>query len=324
MSDRATIVSAVLQGTAWADWDRVAIAGDASARRYFRLSNGMDRVILMDAPPAACPDTARFVQIATLLNNAGLAAPRVLHADIGAGILVLSDLGPTDFATHLRTSPQDEGTVYKAAADVLQDVARITPPPDMHRLTPQIGAEMLAPLGTDYVGGDITNLQTTLEDALSRHTGPADTLALRDFHAENLIWRSERSGTDRVGLLDFQDAFLAPAGYDLASLLRDARRDVSASTAAAVIDRFVSAAPTDSARLRCQIALLGAQRNLRILGIFAQLSRVQGKRRYLQFMDRVWHHILADLENPALADLRAAVLAAVPPPTPAHLERLAP
>ena len=324
MSDRDAVIATVLQGTPWATWEQVPITGDASARRYVRLRKGKDQVILMDAPPADCPDTARFAQIAGLLNSAGLTAPQVLHADFGAGVLVLTDLGATDFASHLRSAPNDETRLYLAATDVLQEVASIAPPPDMHRLTPEVGAQMLAPLGTDYVGGDIANLQAELEDALSRHTGPADTLALRDFHAENLIWRPEHSGTARVGLLDFQDAFVAPAGYDLASLLRDARRDVSASTSTAVINRFVSAVPTDSARLRRQIALLGAQRNLRILGIFAQLSRVQGKRRYLQFMDRVWNHILADLDDPALADLRAAVLAVVPPPTPAHLERLAP
>jgi aminoglycoside/choline kinase family phosphotransferase len=106
-------------------------------------------------------------------------------------------------------------------------------------MDPKIGANMVA-ITAEWYAKDVdqTNLVAAMKDALSALTAIADTLALRDFHAENLIWRPERNGLDRVGLLDFQDAFLAPAGYDLISLLKDARRDVDPILAQDIISQF--------------------------------------------------------------------------------------
>ncbi len=323
MSDRAADIAAVLQDTPWQDWRAHAITGDASARRYLRLTSDGASVIVMDAPADICTDTGRFVDIAQLLTQVGLAAPDVLKTDLSRGVLILSDLGPTDFAAHLRDHPEDEAVLYTAATDLLVAIRGIAPPSHLARLTPKVGAEMIGVLAPAYVDADITELQSALHGALDRYAPIPDTLALRDFHAENLIWRPDRTGHARVGLLDFQDAFVAPAGYDLASLLRDARRDVSAQTSEAMIHRFVSAFDAGEAGLRLQIATLGVQRNLRILGIFAALAQA-GKPRYLRFMDRVWTHIQTDLATPALADLRAAVTVTLPPPTPDHLQRLRP
>jgi aminoglycoside/choline kinase family phosphotransferase len=321
MSDRSADIAAVLQGSPWEDWRPRAITGDASARRYLRLMSGEESVIMMDAPPDICTDTARFVEIAQLLAQGGFAAPNVLKSDLARGVLILSDLGATDFAAHLRTHPDEETAIYTAATDLLIAVRDIAPPSHLVRLTPDIGAEMIDVLSPAYVDADISALQFVLKDALDRYAPTPDTLALRDFHAENLIWRPDRTGHARVGLLDFQDAFVAPAGYDLASLLRDARRDVSPATSEKMISRY--AVDTDLGKLRLQIATLGVQRNLRILGIFARLAQA-GKPRYLHFMDRVWSHIRTDLAAPELADLRAAVKATLPAPTPTYLVGLHP
>jgi aminoglycoside/choline kinase family phosphotransferase len=151
--------------------------------------------------------------------------------------------------------------------------------------------------------------------ALSACAPVADRLALRDFHAENLIWRPALAGAARVGLLDFQDAFIAPAGYDLVSLLRDARRDVDPKLVQDMIARFT--AGTDvGPDFPAQFACLGAQRNLRILGVFARLAKQAGKTRYLTLIPRVWRNLMLDLAHPALADLRAVVHDLLPPPQP--------
>ena len=240
MSDRDAVINQALAGTPWANWQRANIAGDASARRYLRLSSGDASVVVMDAPPATCRDTERFVHLANVLEQARLCAPRILHADLGAGILVLTDLGHGDFAAHLRKSPNDEALLYAAAVGVLLRLEGVETDLDLIRMTPEHSAQMLEPLGTFYVRGDITNVQQQMTLALQQHAAVADTLALRDYHAENLIWRADQSGIDRVGVLDFQDAFLAPAGYDFASLTRDARRDVSAMTVRKLTDQFGS------------------------------------------------------------------------------------
>ena len=148
-----------------------------------------------------------------------------------------------------------------------------------------------------------------------------DTLALRDFHAENLIWRPEHVGTDRVGLLDFQDAVLAPAGYDLASLIRDVRRDVSPQLAEDVTSYFEDHAKPGP-DFRAQLACLGAQRNLRILAVFARLAKVHGKRRYLDLMPRVWNNLMLDLQHPSLINLQTAVRDVLPAPDNTYLDKL--
>lgn len=322
MSERDVVLAEVLGETAWAGWSRQVIAGDASARRYFRLTSGGASVVVMDAPPDLCPDTARFVEIADWLVACSLEAPKVLLADLSRGILVLSDLGPTDAAMHLWTHPQEETKLYQAAADVLVKLEQATPPAGLTRLTPTVGAEMIGILSPHYTTAELSGLQNCLQAAMADILPEPETFALRDFHAENLIWRADETGTNRVGLLDFQDAFVAPAGYDLASLLRDARRDVSPETAMATIGNYADQTGRDLTQVHTEISTLAVQRNLRILGVFAKLARVDGKPRYLQFMPRVWQHIMTDLAHDALAPLRAAVLETLPAPTPEYLEGL--
>ena len=127
-------------------------------------------------------------------------------------------------------------------------------------------------------------------------------LALRDFHAENLVWRPEREGTDRLGLLDFQDAVLAPPEYDLASLLRDARRDIDDEPARGPPRPLRRAHGARSeARVAAAAAVLGVQRNLRILGVFARLARERGQARLPRPRARAsCAHLAADLAHPAL------------------------
>ena len=321
MSDRDRVINAVLGNTPWADWQRQPVAGDASARRYFRLKSGDQSVIVMDAPPETCSDTAQFIDVAETLCDAGLSAPQVLHSDLQRGVLVLSDLGTADFASHLRRHPKAEFTLYAAATDLLADVSKIRIDSNLTHLTPDYGAEMVGVLTPFYTDQEVSQLQQEIRRALDTFAPTPDTLALRDFHAENLIWRPDRHGRDQVGLLDFQDAIIAPTGYDLASLITDARRDVSPEVATAMITRHAKALGHDEDQLRLQIQVLGVQRNLRILGIFAKLAR-NGKPRYLQFMQRVWHHIQCAFAAPELAALRDTVSATLPAPTPEHLRGL--
>ena len=133
---------------------------------------------------------------------------------------------------------------------------------------------------------------------------------LRDVHAENLIWLPGRPGLAAVGLLDFQDAFLGPPAYDLVSLLADARRDLAPGLAPRMLARFAAAPGAEPERLAAEAALLTAQRNLRILGVFARLAE-GGKPGYLRFVPRVLGHVRAALAHPALSPL-ADVLGPLP------------
>jgi hypothetical protein len=131
---------------------------------------------------------------------------------------------------------------------------------------------------------------------------------LRDFHSPNLMWLPERQGIARVGLLDFQDALRGPWAYDLVSLLQDARLDVPATLEVHLFEHYcreVGRAESDFDRQAFALAYaaLGAQRNTKILGIFARLARRDGKPQYLRHNPRIWGYLARDLEHPALAAL---------------------
>ena len=132
----------------------------------------------------------------------------------------------------------------------------------------------------------------------------------RDYHAQNLMWLPEREGLARVGLIDFQDAVAGSRAYDLISLIEDARRDVSPELAE-IATRALSGAmraqgtPLDEDRFRAEMAVMAAQRNAKIVGIFARLYKRDGKPRYLAYLPRVWGYLERDLAHPALAELAA-------------------
>ncbi|WP_341212686.1 phosphotransferase [uncultured Limimaricola sp.] len=293
---------------------RAPLAGDASARRYERLAAPSgESLILMICPEDGLVALDAFITVARHLVSLRLCAPAIHALDREAGLALIEDLGPTQIAQWAGAHPDDLAP-YETAIDVLARLQSAPPLEGLARLTPEVGAEMIAPLGEWYAPGfDVKALQSALRDALERHAPEASALALRDYHAENLIWRPERSGTDRIGLLDFQDALLAPPEYDLVSLLRDARRDVSQDLRNAMIARFAAATGREVQAVAAACAVLGLQRNLRILGIFARLARRDGKTRYLALMPRVWGQIRADLRHPALSDLTPHAVA-IPAP----------
>ena len=132
---------------------------------------------------------------------------------------------------------------------------------------------------------------------------------IRDYHSPNLMWLPERKGLERVGILDFQDALRGPLAYDLVSLLQDARLDVPEPLERELLARYCSARgagskPFSRDRFVSLYAVLGAQRNSKILGIFARLAKRDGKRGYLAHIPRVARYLERDLAHPSLAALR--------------------
>ncbi|RYH04234.1 hypothetical protein EU805_02345 [Salipiger sp. IMCC34102] len=312
MSERAQAIARTLSRAPWRDWRAEPITGDASARIYTRLIGPEDSVVVMDADPAQDSGTPAFVKIARYLASRDLAAPKILMEDLDLGLVVMTDLGRDRIAEAVSRTPELEAEVYDAATDVLVALDGLAPPP-LAAMTPQVAGEMVAITAERYARCDPGPLCAAVTQSFAGLT--PDRIALRDVHAENLVWRPDRHGLDRVGLLDFQDAFLAPRGYDLASLLSDIRRDVPASVRAREIGRFARATGQDESDLNRALATLGAQRNLRILGVFSRLI-ANGKDHYAALMPRVWTTLMRDLSHPELSDLRAVVLRDLPPVAP--------
>jgi aminoglycoside/choline kinase family phosphotransferase len=156
-------------------------------------------------------------------------------------------------------------------------------------------------------------------DLLSKPATAPKTWALRDFHSPNLIWLDQRTGTAKVGIIDFQDTVLGPAAYDLASLLQDARIDVPEQLELALLTRYVKARRAsddtfDPAEFAEIYAIMSAQRNTKLLGIFARLNRRDGKPQYLRHLPRIWTYLTRSLAHPALSGIREWYSANVPPP----------
>jgi hypothetical protein len=331
MTDRTDLASSFLAATPWADARRAPLAGDASNRRYERLTHQGATAVLMDAPPEKGEDVRPFVRIARHLRDQGLSAPEILAEDSEHGFLLLEDLGDDLFARVIPRQPDLERPLYECATDLLVAL-HDAPLPELDRYGPRLMAEMAGLALSKYRSGILGDhdpdlqkrFENQFEDILRLTVRGDAVLVQRDYHAENLLWLPEREGVARVGLLDFQDARAGHPAYDLVSLLQDARRDVPAGVEMQMIDRYIAATGADDHGFRTAYTVLGVQRNLRILGVFARLSLEYGKPHYVDLIPRVWAHMISGLEHPALAPVADMIRAALPAPTPDNLDRLRP
>ena len=308
----------------WADAQVAFLAGDASARRHFRLIREDRAAVLMDADA----DTLKpYLTMTDWLRERGFDAPQVLAADPVTGLALIEDFGDAQLARVIEADPAQALPLLDRIAAMLARLASFPPAPgilalDGPEMARQVG--MFAEYYPQAAGADADAIDAAQQIAPTIARLHAQLCAdlppvtsLRDFHAENLILTPD----NRLGLLDFQDAVATHPGYDLVSVLHDARRSLPAEVEEAAITRFLTDTGLDPDRFHAAFALLGAQRNLRIMGIFTRLCIRDGKPRYLNFMPHTWALIARETAHPALADL-AALVARQPAPTPEILERI--
>lgn len=325
---RETLATAFLNTTDWAGAQRAPLAGDASNRKYQRLRDGDRHAVLMDAAPELGEDVRPFVAVAQWLSGQGLSAPSILAEDPVHGFLLIEDLGDDLYARVLAKDPTHEMDLYHTATDVLVTLHAATPMAGLATYDPAVMTP-LAALAYDWylaesAGPDEAakaEFSTAFAPVLATHCDCSVTI-LRDYHAENLLWLPDRDGVARVGLLDFQDAMTGDPAYDLVSMLMDARRDVSPTVEAEMIAYYAAARGFDPDAFAARYHVAGAQRNLRILGVFARLSRRDGKTHYVDLIPRVWGHLMRNLAHPALADIARIVQRDLPQPGAEVLERL--
>jgi aminoglycoside/choline kinase family phosphotransferase len=334
------------------------MAGDASTRSYARLIRDDGVVILMNSPrrpdgPAIydgksysaavhlAEDVKPFVAIAGGLRERGFSAPVIHHADLDTGFLITEDFGSAGFIEG--DPPRPIAARYETAVDMLAALHREVLPevlPLAPHLTYAISAfdieAMLVEIGlmlewylpdrdvepTNALRAEFVMMWRELLSRRAAAPKASDkTWVMRDFHSPNLIWLDERSGTSKVGVIDFQDAVLGPAAYDLVSLLQDARIDVPEQLELVLLTRYIKARRAaddtfDPAGFAEIYALMSAQRNTRLLGTFARLNRRDGKPQYLRHQPRIWAYLIRSLAHPMLAGIREWYSANVPPPAP--------
>ena len=325
-------------GTAGAgEATRRFLLGDASARAYETIeAPGLPTRILMNSPrrPDGPPirDGKPYSQIAHLaetvvpfvavdraLRDAGYCAPAIHAQDLDRGFLLIEHLGDGGFLGD--GAPVAER--YVAAARLLADMHARTWPRRMpvapgvtYELPPYDRAAMLieTELLTDWylpaetgaqptnaVRADYANAWTAVLDGIA---DAEQTLVLRDFHSPNIIWRPERSGFDRLGIIDFQDALWGPAAYDVASLAQDARVTIPEPLERTILDAYCAARSAagqfDRPAFERAYAVMAAQRNAKILGIFVRLNVRDGKPGYLKHLPRIRDYFARSMRHEAL------------------------
>jgi N-acetylmuramate 1-kinase len=314
---RREALNAFLAAAGWEGVTPVMLAGDASFRRYYRLGEAGRRAVLMDAPPPM-EDVGPFIAVAEMLRNLGLSAPEIYAEDRQHGFLLIEDFGD-DIYTRLLARGADERALYALAIDTLAALHRAVAEHGRPALPPYDEIRLLdeAALLADWYAPDVLGRalpEQARDDYLARwqdillmgslplgaQSGP--TLVLRDYHVDNLMLLPGRPGVRACGLLDFQDAVCGPASYDLVSLLEDARRDVPENLRESMTERYLASFPEiDRAAFARSAAILAAQRNCKIIGIFTRLWRRDGKPAYLAHIPRVWRLLEDDLgREPAL------------------------
>jgi len=341
---RLEAIFAFLQRTGWADARLSYLQGDASARRFARLRRNGCCVVLMDAPrqPDGPPirngksysriahlaeDIRPWVAVTSALRNVGLSAPAVVAQDLEAGLLLVEDLGDSVFGSAVQRG-LDQAELWRAAVDVLLHLRGQGVPsfprlvdgyvrrlPRYDRDALQIEVELLLdwywPAVRNEPAPDAVRAEylaawnAIFDDILKLPTG----WVLRDYHSPNLLWLPDREGLQQVGILDCQDALEGPVAYDLVSLLQDARVDVPETLEQELYRHYCKTAAAlepafDQAAFDFAYAALGAQRNTKILGIFARLSRRDGKDGYLRHIPRIWRYLDRNLAHATLRPLK--------------------
>jgi aminoglycoside/choline kinase family phosphotransferase len=347
VSDREQLRLSFLASAGLAEAARAPLPGDASTRRYERLTPpGGPTLMLMDQAPAAESPPAdpawtpeqrhaagwnavarlsagrieAFAAVAVHLMSLGLSAPEIPALDAPNGLAVLEDFGDALFARVIEDGAE-ETPLYLTAIEALAALHEAGTPPEVltgpggdwplltyDETALQGGADLFVdwlPRLDDRVAFDaaaVAEWREAWAPIVASGAAGASVMAHRDYHAENLIWLPEREGAARVGMIDFQDAVRAHPSWDLHSLLQDARRDVSPALEAEALGRYFALRPqVDRAAFMADYAGLAALNEARIIGIFARLIARDGKPRYRQFLPRMWRHLNANLDQPALA-----------------------
>lgn len=271
----------------------------------------------------AGPNPESFAAIASELTKRGFSAPGIFTADFENGFMLLEDLGDDLFARVIKKDSTQERELYETAIDTLAAIYRSSFPQNFDylgtkwRVRDYDTAALLAEtdLCLDWYAKDLGHIiegdiredwYALWTEAFKHLEAHAPGLCLRDYHAENLFWLPERQATSRVGLIDFQDALFVHPAYDLVSFIEDARRDVSVELTDPLISRFCEKAGVkDDDDFRAAYAVMGAQRNTKVIGFPVRADVMFGKPQYRALIPAVRDRLHRDLAHPALADIKA-------------------
>jgi tRNA threonylcarbamoyl adenosine modification protein YjeE len=345
-SERLTRVRAMrefLETHGYKNASRRFLIGDSSFRAYERVRTEDDRpFVLMDSPARSNGPPIRdgkpysqlvhlaenvkpFIAVGNYLRKLKLSAPEIYQADIDQGILLIEDLGSEGV---LDAGGKPIAERYEEAIRCLADFHKQRPPerlpvcgdithtvPRFDRETLKFEAEVLldwhlpwrrnGQQASEAEKADYLEIWDHLIDELQ---AVETNLVLRDYHSPNIMWLAERSGFDRIGIIDFQDAIIGPSAYDVVSITRDARVTVERPLMERLIDVYIAAREAagdfDREGFFKSYAIMTAQRSCRLNGLWVRLWQRDHMQSYMRHMPRTLWHLGMAFEHPVTAPLR--------------------
>lgn len=340
---RSFLIRQFLDKSNLGDIKRSTLMGDASARSYELIKTADETLLLMNAPemPDGPPirdgkpyskianlaeNVTAFVAIDELLRDKDFAAPHLKAQDLQQGFLLIEHFGNALIIDETRAPISER---YLVAVEFLADLhennftANIKLQSGEEYQIPTYGHDAMmieAELLLDWYAPSQRGSTIELEDRTAfsviwgelakKASEHEQSLVLRDYHSPNILWRETETGSQRIGVIDFQDAVLGPASYDVASLAQDARVDVSEALEDQLVNHYIKQrkhknANFDENAFRESYAIMAAQRATKILGIFIRLNERDGKPAYLQHLPRMQGYIERSLKHSILAEYKA-------------------
>jgi hypothetical protein len=311
MTHRKNLITKFLNQNNINNYEVEEIAGDASSRSYFRIKKKDASFITMD--DYALENIKSFYKIDKFLIENNFLAPKIFAKDFENGFLLLEDFGDHNLRKILEKSDENNASnLYKQAINLLIDLRRVKPLKDL----PTYNQNLLLKEAMLFIDWylpfilkkpasieQIKQFQNILTNLFSKLSTP-NTLTLRDYHADNLMIIKDKSDDLQLGLLDFQDAVIGNAAYDLVSLLEDARIDVPKNLQKNLLEYYLQKSNSNSEEFLIDYQILSIQRNLKIIGIFSRLAIRDEKTQYLNFLPRVFGYVNSGLQHNSLSELR--------------------
>jgi aminoglycoside/choline kinase family phosphotransferase len=305
-------------------------SSDASFRRYFRVFHDGGTHIVMDAPPGR-EDVRPYLNVTVMLETAGVHVPRVFEWDAARGLVLLEDLGTRPYLPALKTDG-DADLLYRDALEALADIqvrgresAFQLPAYDREVLVREM-ALMPEWFCARHLQLELTRAQgemltAAFEFLVAEALAQPQVFVHRDYHSRNLLITSKRN----PGIIDFQDARRGPVGYDLVSLLKDCYISWPRSRVEGWVreyrlmmhERASRSAGANDAQMLFWFDVIGIQRHLKVLGIFARLWYRDGKSGYLNDLPLTLRYVVdACARFPALQGLREFLIEHAEPGLP--------
>ena len=286
------------------------IRSDASFREYYRVLG--KNLLIMHAPKDKGESLVNFEKINKVLSSINLSVSKIYDADYQNDLLLIEDFGNDIFSTKLNYS--NEKDLYEKAINLLsiihnhsalevQNLKKYNFEILLNESQLFIEWYLEKHLKLNLNNSEKNEFQNILERQFNSLTLKQNSLVLRDFHVDNLIYLDDRDGINQLGLIDYQDALVGSSVYDFTSLIEDVRHSIQDDLKNSLVETYSKLISVDQNELKRAISFYSIQRNLKIIGIFSRLKYRDDKKNYFPMIEVAWGFIKNHLKNNEYRDL---------------------